>query len=144
METQFTPLLGALGGALIGGAAALLWLANGKIAGVSGILGRALAPVRGDFAWRLAFLAGLPLGASLVTLASGDLHGFVITRRLPLLVLAGLLVGFGTALGSGCTSGHGVCGISRGSRRSLAATGVFMAAAVLTAFVVRHGLGRVG
>jgi uncharacterized membrane protein YedE/YeeE len=144
METQFAPLLGTLGGALIGCASALLWLVNGRIAGISGILGRALTPVRGDFAWRLAFLIGLPLGASAVTLAAGDLHGFVITPRVPLLVLGGLLVGFGTALGSGCTSGHGVCGIARGSRRSLAATAVFMAAGVLTVFVMRHGLGGEG
>jgi uncharacterized protein len=141
METQFTPGLGFLGGALIGAAAALLWLLNGRIAGISGILARALAPVPRDFAWRIAFLSGLPLGATLVTLAAGDLHGFAITPRMPLLVAAGLLVGFGTALGNGCTSGHGVCGISRGSRRSIAATGVFIATGMLTVFVLRHGLG---
>jgi uncharacterized membrane protein YedE/YeeE len=141
METQFTPGLGLLGGALIGGAAALLWLSNGRIAGISGILARALVPVRGDFAWRIAFLSGLPLGAALVTLATGDLHGFAITPRVPLLVTAGLLVGFGTALGNGCTSGHGVCGVSRGSRRSIAATGVFLATGMLTVFLLRRGLG---
>jgi uncharacterized membrane protein YedE/YeeE len=141
METQFTPGLGLLGGALIGTAAALLLLANGRVAGISGILAGALAPARGDFAWRVAFLLGLPLGASLVTLAAGDPHGFAITARLPLLVAGGLIVGFGTALGNGCTSGHGVCGISRGSRRSIAATGVFMATGALTVFALRHLLG---
>lgn len=141
METQFTPGLGLLGGASIGAAAALLWLMIARIAGVSGILARALVPVPGDFAWRLAFLAGLPLGATLVTLAAGDLHGFAITPHMSLLVAAGLLVGFGTAFGNGCTSGHGVCGISRGSRRSIVATGVFIATGMLTAFVLRHGLG---
>ena len=141
METQFTPVLGLLGGASIGAAAALLWLSNGRIAGVSGVLARALVPVRGDFAWRIAFLSGLPLGAALITLAAGDLHGFAITPRAPQLVVAGLLVGFGTALGNGCTSGHGVCGVSRGSRRSIAATGVFVATGMLTVFVLRHGLG---
>jgi uncharacterized protein len=141
METQFTPGLGFLGGALIGSSAALLWLLNGRIAGVSGIFARALAPARGDFAWRLAFVAGLPVGAALVALAAGDLHGFAITPRVPLLVSGGLLVGFGSALGNGCTSGHGVCGISRGSRRSIAATGVFMTTGALTVLVMRHLLG---
>jgi len=140
METQLTPGLGSLGGALIGAAAALLWLSIGRIAGVSGILGRALAPMPGDFAWRIAFLSGLPLGAAGVTLIVGDVHGFVITPRVPLLVVSGLLVGFGTALGNGCTSGHGVCGISRGSRRSIAATVVFIAAGMITVFALRHGL----
>jgi hypothetical protein len=141
METQFTPGLGSLGGALIGAAAALLWLSIGRIAGVSGILGHALAPASGELAWRIAFLSGLPLGAATVTLIAGDVHGFAITPRVPLLVAAGLLVGFGTALGNGCTSGHGVCGISRGSRRSIAATGVFIAAGMITVFALRHGLG---
>jgi uncharacterized membrane protein YedE/YeeE len=139
--TPFTPGLGLAGGILIGCAAALLWLANGRIAGISGILARALAPAQGDFAWRVAFLVGLPLGASLVTHAAGDPHGFAITQRGLLLVAGGLLVGFGTALGNGCTSGHGVCGIARGSRRSIAATGVFMATGALTVFVLRHLLG---
>ena len=141
MEAQFTPGLGLLGGASIGAAAALLWLANGRIAGVSGILARTLSPVAGDFAWRIAFLAGLPLGAVLVMCIAGDLHGFAITSHLPRLVAAGLLVGFGTALGNGCTSGHGVCGVARGSRRSIAATAVFLATGMLTVFLLRRGLG---
>jgi hypothetical protein len=136
----FTPALGLLGGALIGLSATLLLLANGKVAGVSGILGRALVPVRGEFAWRACFLLGLPLGAGLVRAFAGDLHGFAITGE-PRLVAAGVLVGFGTALGNGCTSGHGVCGLARGSRRSLAATLVFLASGVATVFLLRHALG---
>jgi uncharacterized protein len=141
METPFTPWLGIAGGASIGAAAALLWLLIGRVAGVSGILARALAPARGDFAWRIAFLLGLPVGASLVTIAVGDRHGFALTTRTPWLVAGGLLVGFGTALGNGCTSGHGVCGIARGSRRSIAATSMFMVTGVLTVFVWRRLLG---
>jgi uncharacterized membrane protein YedE/YeeE len=136
-----TPLAGAAGGALIGLATAGLLLALGRIAGISGILGGALAAERGEFAWRLAFLAGLPLGAWLATLSTGDLHGFAITAQPALLAAGGLLVGFGTQLGSGCTSGHGVCGLARGSPRSLAATAIFMATAAATVFVVRHALG---
>ena len=138
---SFTPALGLAGGALIGLAAAGLMLADGRIAGVSSILGRSFGAQRGDLAWRLAFLAGLPLGAALVQALFGDLNGFAITSSMPLLVAGGLLVGFGTTLGSGCTSGHGVCGLARGSPRSLAATLAFMAAGVVTVFVARHVLG---
>lgn len=141
IATSFTPGLSLLGGALIGLAAAALLLADGKVAGVSGILARCLAPQRGDFAWRVAFLCGLPLGATLVIQLTGDAHGFAITQSLPVLVSGGLLVGFGTALGGGCTSGHGVCGLARGSQRSLAATLTFMAAGALTVFAARHLLG---
>lgn len=140
-ETAFTPWAGLVGGALIGAASAALLLANGRIAGISGILGGALTAERGDLAWRAAFLGGLPLGAWLATLAIGDLHGFAITAQPASLLAGGLLVGFGTQLGSGCTSGHGVCGLARGSRRSLAATAIFMATAALTVFLVRHALG---
>jgi uncharacterized membrane protein YedE/YeeE len=136
-----TPLAGAAGGALIGLATAGLLLALGRIAGISGILGGALARERGDLGWRLAFLAGLPLGAWLATLATGDLHGFAITAQPALLVSGGLLVGIGTQVGGGCTSGHGVCGLARGSPRSVAATAIFMATAAVTVFVVRHVLG---
>ena len=137
----FTPLAGLLGGALIGLASAALLLANGRIAGISGILGRSFLPEPGDLAWRLAFLAGLPFGAALVTRLAGDVHGFALTGSPVLLVAGGLLVGFGTQLGSGCTSGHGVCGIARGSRRSIVATLVFMATGAITVFVMRHVLG---
>ena len=142
METTFTPVAGLVGGALIGLAAAALLLANGKIAGVSGILGRSFFPSRGDLGWRIAFLAGLPLGAWLVTAATADAQGFAITSNPLVLASAGLAVGVGTQIGSGCTSGHGVCGLARGSRRSLVATLTFMAVAGVTVFVARHVLGR--
>ena len=138
--TDFTPLSATLGGVLIGLAASLLLLLNGRVAGISGILGRALAPSRGDLAWRVAFLVGLPLGSGLVAALGGELP-LTITSSPAVLVPAGLLVGFGTRLGNGCTSGHGVCGLSRGSARSLAATATFMGVAMLTVFVVRHLLG---
>jgi hypothetical protein len=142
METHFTPLAGLLGGILIGVASAALLLAEGRIAGVSGILGRSLFAAPGDDrGWRLAFLAGLPLGAWLAARATSDALGFAIGGSPLLLVCGGLLVGVGTQLGSGCTSGHGVCGIARGSRRSIAATLTFMASAGLTVFVMRHLLG---
>ncbi|MFI5317329.1 MAG: YeeE/YedE family protein [Myxococcota bacterium] len=141
IASSFSPLSSLAGGALIGVAAAVLMLADGKVAGVSGVLARALTPVRGDSAWRVAFLAGLPLGALLVSWVTGELHGFAITASWPLLVAGGLLVGFGTALGGGCTSGHGVCGLARGSRRSLVATLAFMASGALTVFLARHVFG---
>ena len=139
--TEFTPITATLGGLLIGGAAALLWLANGRVAGISGILGQALWPGTGEArSWRIAFLAGLPLGAFAVSLATGPLK-VQIDASPATLVVAGLLVGFGTRLGSGCTSGHGICGMSRGAPRSIAATITFMAVAGVTVFVTRHLLG---
>ncbi len=141
METTFTPWAGLLGGALVGLGSALLLLAAGRIAGISGILGRSLFPAPGDLGWRLAFLAGLPLGAWLTTRATGDAMGFAITSNPLVLVAGGLLVGFGTQLGNGCTSGHGVCGIGRGAPRSIAATAAFLATGAATVFVVRHVLG---
>jgi hypothetical protein len=141
MEYAFTPGAGLLGGALIGLASAGLLLLCGRIAGVSGILGRSLWPAPGDLAWRLAFLAGLPLGAELVGRLAPATRALEITHSTALLVAGGLLVGYGTQLGSGCTSGHGVCGLARGSPRSLAATAVFMAAGMATVFVTRHVVG---
>ena len=141
MEVEFTPLAGLAGGVLIGLASAGLLLANGRIAGVSGILGGSVRAAGGDLGWRLAFLVGLPLGAALVGLVRPELHGFAITSNATLLVTAGLLVGVGTQMGNGCTSGHGVCGIARGSGRSIVATGTFMASGALTVFVFRHLLG---
>ena len=135
--TEFTPGTALLGGALIGLAAALLLLASGRIAGISGILGGALAGPGEDRGWRLAFLIGLPLGAAVVSLVRGGL-AISVSASPGVLIAAGLLVGFGTQLGSGCTSGHGVCGIARLSPRSLVATGVFMAAAAAVVFVTRH------
>jgi hypothetical protein len=141
MDTPFTPVAGLLGGALIGLATALLVLGAGRIAGISGILGRAFFPARGDLDWRLAFIAGLPLGAWIATRATGDAAGFAIAHSPALLAAGGLLVGVGTQLGNGCTSGHGVCGLARGSGRSLVATATFMATAALTVFALRHLLG---
>jgi hypothetical protein len=141
VETAFTPISAAIGGLLIGLAAAVLLLVNGRIAGVSGILGQALWPSAGESrGWRLAFLAGLPLGAGLVSIATGGLTTQIAASPLTL-VVAGVLVGFGTQLGSGCTSGHGVCGIGRGSPRSISATLVFMVAGVACVFVLRHLFG---
>ncbi len=138
--TSFTPWTALAGGLLIGLATALLLLFSGRIAGISGIVGGLLKPVRGDLAWRAAFVAGLVMApmAWLVFAALPRLH---VAAGTPTLVVAGLLVGVGTRYGSGCTSGHGVCGISRGSPRSLVATGSFMAAGFVTVFVVRHLLG---
>jgi len=138
--TPFTPGSATLGGLLIGAAAAWLLLANGRIAGISGILGGSLARPTADTPWRAAFLVGLPLGAALVGWLCGGL-AIDIDTSTPELLVAGLLVGYGTRLGSGCTSGHGVCGMARGSRRSIAATLVFMATGALTVFLVRHGIG---
>jgi uncharacterized membrane protein YedE/YeeE len=139
--TSFTPWLSLAGGLLVGLAAALLILFNGRIAGISGIAGGLLRPVRGDIAWRLAFVLGLA-AAPLAWLAFAATPRLHVAAGTPTLVAAGLLVGLGTRLGSGCTSGHGVCGISRGSARSLAATATFMAAGFAVVFVARHVLGR--
>jgi uncharacterized membrane protein YedE/YeeE len=139
--TEFTPISAAVGGLLIGLAAAVLLLANGRVAGISGIVGQALWPQPGEQrGWRLLFLLGIPLGAALVSVATGPLR-VDIQADPPVLILAGLLVGFGTRLGNGCTSGHGICGISRGSTRSFAATLTFMAVAGVTVFLVRHVAG---
>lgn len=137
---DFTPVSGLFGGMLIGVAAAMLLLLNGRIAGISGIVGGMLVPkVRGLFGWRTMFVVGLLVGASSYALAMGGVP-VEIEASLPVLVLAGLLVGFGTRLGSGCTSGHGVCGIGRMSKRSIAATAVFFGVAIATVFVVNHVL----
>jgi uncharacterized membrane protein YedE/YeeE len=141
MQTTVPPLAGLVGGALIGLASAGLLLANGRIAGVSGILARSLFASAGERGWRVAFLIGLPLGAWLAMRWTGDAAGFAITESPLRLVAAGLLVGVGTQLGNGCTSGHGVCGVARGSRRSIAATATFMLTAALVVFAMRHLLG---
>jgi uncharacterized membrane protein YedE/YeeE len=138
---HFTPWASLAGGILIGLATALLLLANGRVAGVSGILGGLLRPARGDVAWRVAFVLGLFV-APIVWLAMRAMPPAQIDHSPALLALGGLLVGLGTRFGSGCTSGHGVCGIARLSPRSLLATACFMAAGFVTVFVVRHVLGR--
>lgn len=135
---QFTPLAALAGGLLIGLAAALLLHINGRIAGISGILGGLLQrPAAGDLAWRIAFALGL-IVAPLAWRLFAPLPAIEIASGVPLLVVAGLLVGFGSRLGSGCTSGHGVCGLSRLSPRSIVATLTFMGLGFATVFVVRH------
>lgn len=134
---DFTSLASLAGGLLIGLAASLLVLFNGKIAGISGILGGLLRPVRPDIAWRIAFIAGLVL-APFAYLLFAPMPSVQIDASTTTLIVAGLLVGIGTRYGSGCTSGHGVCGLSRGSLRSLVATMCFMLAGFATVFIVRH------
>jgi uncharacterized membrane protein YedE/YeeE len=139
--THFTPWTALGGGALIGAAAAALMVLNGRIAGISGILGGLLRPQRGDLAWRLAFLAGLA-AAPWLWRGLARLPELRVEAGTAQLALAGLLVGLGTRYGSGCTSGHGVCGLARMSPRSLAATAAFMAAGFATVFATRHLLGN--
>jgi len=133
----FTPVTALIGGALIGAAAAAFVVLNGRIAGVSGILGGLLRPARGDIAWRAAFVAGL-VAAPLAYGVFAALPAIRVDTDIAVLIVAGLLVGVGTRYGSGCTSGHGVCGISRLSPRSIVATLAFMAAGFATVFVTRH------
>jgi uncharacterized membrane protein YedE/YeeE len=136
----FTPWASLVGGVLIGFAAALFVLLNGRIAGISGVLGGLLRPVRGDVGWRIAFVLGL-VGAPAVYALFTALPLPRVDAGWPALVLAGLLVGVGTRYGAGCTSGHGVCGLSRLSPRSLAATLAFMGAGFATVFLLRHVIG---
>jgi uncharacterized membrane protein YedE/YeeE len=134
----FTPFPALFGGALVGLSAALLLLADGRIAGISGIAGRMIARPDKDTPWRAAFLVGLLAGTPVFAALSGHWPPVRILASWPVLAVAGLLVGFGTRLGSGCTSGHGVCGLARLSPRSMASVAVFMAVAVATVFLVRH------
>lgn len=140
METSFTPLTGLLGGLLIGSSALLLLWANGRIAGISGIVGGLISPQRGEVAWRLAFVVGMLAAAAAYGATQGGLD-IQLPASWPTLAVAGAIVGFGTRLGSGCTSGHGVCGIGRLSNRSLTATAIFMASAAATVYLIRHVLG---
>ncbi len=137
--THFTPWTSFAGGILIGVAAAMLVLLNGRIAGISGIVGGLLTPRRADIDWRLAFVAGL-FAAPLLVTVFGQTPMPRIDAGFGMLAAAGLLVGIGTSYGSGCTSGHGVCGLSRLSPRSLAATAAFMLAGIATVFLARHVL----
>jgi uncharacterized membrane protein YedE/YeeE len=138
--SNFTPLSSFAGGTLIGVAAALLLVGNGRIAGVSGIVAGLLRRPAGDTTWRALFVAGLLAGGLVLQLTRPSAIGPSVVG-FPLLVVAGLLVGFGTQLGSGCTSGHGVCGIGRLSPRSMVATATFMLAGAATTYVLRHLLG---
>lgn len=138
MATAFTPISALLGGLLIGLAATLLYAGIGRIAGISGVLNRTLEQ-RTERGWRMAFLLGLVLAGGAWSLWSGA----VPRTGFPLgwLVGAGLLVGFGTRVGNGCTSGHGICGLARVSKRSLAAVLAFMGCGMITVYLLRHGLG---
>ena len=137
-----TPLLATGGGLLIGSAAALLLLLTGRVAGVSGMAATATRMGAGGTPWSAAtaFLVGLPVGAALIALLIRTPE-VIVTSSVPLLIVAGLLVGFGTRLGNGCTSGHGVCGMARLSPRSIAATATFMVSAAATVFILRHVIG---
>lgn len=139
----FTPYSSLAGGLLIGLAAAFFLLSNGRIAGISGIVGGLLRPVQRDIAWRVAFIGGLVL-APLLFLLIRPLPTVVVSADYLTLGVAGLLVGVGTRYGSGCTSGHGVCGLARRSPRSLAATATFILAGIVTVYLVRHLLAAGG
>ncbi|HEX5678932.1 MAG TPA: YeeE/YedE family protein [Alcanivorax sp.] len=138
---NFTPLTGLIGGLLIGASASLLLWLNGRIAGISGIVAGATVESGDDRTWRWLFLVGLLGGAALAFWLVPASRAFQADMPWPVFLVAGLIVGFGTRLGSGCTSGHGVCGLARLSPRSLASVVTFMVTGVLTVFVVRHVLG---
>lgn len=136
---NFTPWMSLAGGLLIGTGVALFALLAGRIAGISGIVGGLLRPKRGETGWRIAFLAGLA-GAPFAYALFMPLPEVRVDASVPVLLLAGLLVGVGTRYGSGCTSGHGICGLSRRSPRSIAATAAFMATGFITVWLLRHVL----
>ena len=142
VPTEFTPWASLSGDVLIGLSAVMVMILFGRIAGIAGISRGALGMgAAGDWQWRIAFLAGLVAAPPLVALVSGEAVAQSVPANQPMMAVAGLLVGIGTALGSGCTSGHGVCGLARLSTRSLVAVLTFMGVAVLTVFVLRHMLG---
>jgi uncharacterized membrane protein YedE/YeeE len=140
METAFTPIAALSGGALIGLASVLLMALHGRIAGMTGILGGILPPFASDWTWRAAFLAGAIIAPALVLAAGFDVP-FDVPVSTTALLVGGVIVGFGATIGSGCTSGHGVCGMARLSPRSVVATLVFMASTFATVYVVRHVVG---
>jgi uncharacterized membrane protein YedE/YeeE len=139
--SNFTPVSALVGGALIGLAAAIYVLALGRVAGIAGIVGGLVRPRAADAPLQVAFVAGLVAGPLLVSVLGGPVPALAIEASLGLMIAGGLLVGFGTRLGGGCTSGHGVCGVARLSARSLAATALFMAAGAAVVFVARHLVG---
>ncbi len=138
---NLTPLSGLIGGALIGLATAMLMLLTGRIAGVAGIFGGLLSPAATDRDWRLAFVAGLIMAPLLAELFGAALPNPVMPASLALVAIGGLLIGFGSRMGTGCTSGHGVCGVARLSARSLIATAIFMTVAIAAVAVARHVIG---
>lgn len=140
---NFTPISAFIGGSLIGLSAAILLLINGRIAGISGIAGGVIYPEKGDMDWRIVFVIGLIIGGFIYQwsgLGVGVSHIQAVVET-PMLIIAGLLVGIGTTIGTGCTSGHGICGLARRSPRSLVATLSFMASAFVTVFIVRQLIG---
>jgi len=137
---SFAPWSALIGGLVIGVAASMLVLMNGRIAGIAGIIGGLLRPVTGDVGWRVAFVIGL-IAAPIVYSFVASLPPINVDASYPVVVIAGILVGVGTRYGSGCTSGHGVCGISRLSVRSIVATIIFMTAGFATVYAVRHVMG---
>jgi uncharacterized membrane protein YedE/YeeE len=141
LVSDFTPIASAIGGGLIGLSALALMLLHGRIAGISEIVGGLLRPQAGEMGWRLMFVLGLLAGGLVLGAVSPERFLVEVVRSPGAIVAAGLLVGFGTRLGSGCTSGHGVCGVSRVSRRSIAATVTFLGAGAATAALVTHLLG---
>ncbi|MBR1208161.1 MULTISPECIES: YeeE/YedE family protein [unclassified Bradyrhizobium] len=140
--TEFTPGSALAGGLMIGASASLLLIFNGRIAGISGIVAGLFQRDLLEVSWRVAFVVGVLLAPFLYGVIFGSLPPVAFDASAGVIVVAGLFVGFGTRLGSGCTSGHGVCGLSRGSPRSLLATGVFMFTAVVTVLVTRHLIGQ--
>lgn len=140
--TAFTPISSLIGGALIGASAVLLMFSIGRIAGISGIVAGAAMEKGWERNWRLLFVLGLFAGAALIAVSTGVLADSVPVASTPMMVIGGIVVGFGARLGSGCTSGHGVCGISRLSARSIVATCTFMASGMVTVFILRHVLGE--
>ena len=138
---NFTPFAALIGGILIGLSAATMLLVEGKIAGISGICAGVLNPSKGETSWKASFIAGLLAGGVLLRIVLPTAFVFGIIRPYGMLILAGLLVGFGTRLGNGCTSGHGVCGISRLSPRSMVATMTFIASGAVTVYIVNHVIG---
>ena len=139
--TNFTPVASFIGGVLIGLSAAAMLLFNGKIAGISGILAGVLRPVKADTIWRACFLSGMLVGGLMLRVYQPQAFDFGMIRSADALAAAGLLVGFGTRLGNGCTSGHGICGMARLSARSIAATATFMATGAAVVYAVNHLLG---
>jgi uncharacterized protein len=135
---NFTPIASTIGGILIGLSASAMLLFNGRIAGISGIFAGVLRPAKDDTLWKICFLAGLFVGGLLLRIFDSHAYDFGIIRQPGVLVLAGLLVGFGTRLGNGCTSGHGVCGISRFSARSIVATITFITSGALTVYLINR------
>ena len=140
--TEFTPVLSATGGILIGLASVMLMAALGRIAGISGMIGGLLPPVTaGEWGWRLAFLAGMIAAPVVLLAATGSMPVIEVPSSTGMLVIGGILVGIGVSYGSGCTPGHGVCGMARLSARSIAATLTFMLTTGVTVFVIRHVIG---